>query len=136
SLLMVVSQAVRVAGSVSAMLLKYCAKNWPRGQPGVRFTVIARVQEGWLPGLRTVTWAEPVAATSEAGMLAISRAALTNVVVRAAPFQSTVAPETKLPPSAVSVKVALPAVVLLGERKSVVYVEVVVHSTRAAVALI
>src|SRR2546423_12685198 len=29
SLLMVVSHAVRVAGGVSAMLLKYCARNWP-----------------------------------------------------------------------------------------------------------
>src|SRR5438477_10628297 len=31
SLLMTVSHAVRVAGGVSAMLLKYCAKNWPSG---------------------------------------------------------------------------------------------------------
>src|SRR5439155_13310284 len=128
--------AIRVGGGAGVQLRAHRAWNWPRGQPPGGFTVNARALEVWPSGLRTVTWAEPVAATSEAGMLAISRAALTNVVVRAAPFQSTVAPETKLPPSAVSVKVALPAVVLLGERKSVVYVEVVVHSTRAAVALI
>src|SRR5438067_9698503 len=75
-----------------------------RAQSPGGFTVNARALEVWPSGLRTVTWAEPVAATSEAGMLAISRAALTNVVVRAAPFQSTVAPETKLPPSAVDRK--------------------------------
>src|SRR5437660_1351562 len=65
-------------------------------------------------GLRTLTAAEPALATSEAGMLAVSRVALTNVVVRAAPLQRIVAPETKLLPSAVSVKAAPPAVALFG----------------------
>src|SRR2546428_11477477 len=51
---------------------------------------------------------------SAAGMLAVSRVALTNVVVRAAPFQRTVAPETKLFPSAVKVNAGPPAVALLG----------------------
>src|SRR5437762_2556279 len=68
----------------------------------------------WPSGFCTVTWAEPTAAMSEAGMLAISRAALTNVVARAAPFQSTVAPETKLLPSAVSVKSGPPYVAVFG----------------------
>ena len=65
-------------------------------------------------GLRTVTGTEPAAAMSAAEMLAVTRVALTNVVVRAAPFQSTVAPEAKLVPSAVSVKAGPPAVALLG----------------------
>src|SRR5205814_2498416 len=83
---------------------KYCARNWSRGESGGGVALVARVLACCLSVLCTVIWVEPVAATSEAGMLAISRAALTNVVVRAAPFQSTAAPETKLPPSAVSVK--------------------------------
>lgn len=65
-------------------------------------------------GLRTLTAAEPAAAMSDAGMLAVRRVALTKVVVRAAPFQSTVAPETKLAPSAVSVKAGPPAVAVFG----------------------
>src|SRR4051812_42158386 len=65
-------------------------------------------------GLRTVADALPGAATSPAGIAAVRRVLLTNVVARAAPFQSTVAPETKPEPSAVSVKAGLPAVVVLG----------------------
>src|SRR2546425_12407058 len=111
---MAVSQAVRVAGGVSVMLLKYCAKNWPVVQPFGGFTVNVRTPDVWPSGLRTLTEAEPAAATSAAGMLAESRVALTNVVVRTAPFQRTVAPETKLFPSAVSVNAAPPAVALFG----------------------
>src|SRR6266550_2078122 len=47
--------------------------------------------------------------------LTVARLALTNVVVRDAPFHSTVAPDTKLAPSAVSVKAGPPAVAVLGE---------------------
>src|ERR1044071_1761225 len=72
------------------------------------------VPEVWPSGLRTLTAAEPAVATSAAGMLAVSRVALPNVVVRAAPFQRTVAPETKLLPSAVKVNAGPPAVALLG----------------------
>src|SRR6266850_8414355 len=73
----------------------------------------------WAPevcpsGLRTLTGTEPAAAMSEAGMLAVTRVALTNVVVRAAPFQSRVAPDTKPLPSAVSVKAGPPTVALFG----------------------
>src|SRR5437763_2739723 len=96
------------------MLLKYSAKNWPVGQPPVGAIVNVRGPEVWPSGLRTVTAAEPAVAMSEAGMLAIRRVAFTKVVVRAAPFQSTVAPETKLLPSAVSVKAAPPAGARLG----------------------
>src|SRR5919108_651931 len=112
---MVVSHAVRVAGGVSAMLLKYSAKNWPVGQL-LPAGLIVKVwgPETWPSGLRTVREAEPAAAMSEAGMLAVSRVALTKVVARAAPFHWTVAPETKLVPSAVSVKAAPPAVALFG----------------------
>src|SRR4051794_7901680 len=96
------------------MLTKYSAKNWPSWQPPPGFTVNASVLDVSVSGLRMLTWAVPAAAMSEAGMLAVRRVVLTNVVVRAAPFQSTVAPETKLAPSAVSVKAAPPAVVLFG----------------------
>src|SRR5947208_1866293 len=53
---------------------------------------------------------------SEAGMLAVSCVELTKVVVRAAPFHSTVAPVTKFVPLAVSVKAGPPAVAELGVR--------------------
>src|SRR2546429_224425 len=91
--------------------------------PAATLTVAVYVVAGWSwnwsmmttpSGMRTLTEAVPTAAMSEAGMLAVSRVGFTNVVVRAAPFQRTVAPETKLLPSAVSVKAAPPAVALLG----------------------
>ncbi len=66
-------------------------------------------------GVTTVTDAVPVAATSAAGIAAVSLMALTNVVVRAAPFHCTVLPATKLLPLAVSVKAALPAVAVAGD---------------------
>src|SRR5437867_1127306 len=66
------------------------------------------------PDRTTVTCAVPTAARSEAGMAAVSRAVLTNVVVRAAPFHCTVSPRRKLPPFTVSVKAAPPTVALFG----------------------
>ena len=50
----------------------------------------------------------------DAFMLAVTRVALMNVVGRAAPFQRTVAPATKLLPSTVRVKAGPPAVALAG----------------------
>ena len=47
-------------------------------------------------------------------MVALNWVALTKVVVRAAPFQRTADPETKLLPLTVSVKAGPPAVALLG----------------------
>jgi hypothetical protein len=76
--------------------------------------VNVRALETCWSGLRTVTAADPVAAMSVAAMLAVTRVALPNVVVRGAPFHSTVAPETKFVPSTVSVNAAPPAVALLG----------------------
>src|SRR5213080_4638703 len=115
SLLMVVSHAVRVAGGVSAMLLKYCAKNWPVGQPPPGgFTVNVTVLDVWPSGFFTETGTEPAAAMSAAAIAAETRVALTNVVARETPFQSTLVPATKLVPSTVSVKAAPPAVALLG----------------------
>ena len=112
---MVVSHAVRVAGGVSAMLLKYCAKNWPVGQPPPGGLIVnVSLFETAPSGLRTVTGAEPAVAMSAAAMAAVTRVTLTNVVVRATPFQKSVAPETKLLPSAVRVKAGSPAVALLG----------------------
>src|SRR5207253_1243437 len=96
------------------MLLKYSAKNWPVGQGPGPPTVKVRALETCPSGLRTVTAAVPAAAMSAAGIVAVTWVALTNVVVRAAPFHSTVAPETKFPPSATSVKAGPPAVVELG----------------------
>src|SRR5436309_4720673 len=84
SLLMVVSHAVRVAGGVSAMLLKYCAKNWPVGQPPPGGLIVnVSLFETAPSGLRTVTGAEPAVAMSAAAMAAATRVALTNVVARA-----------------------------------------------------
>src|SRR5438552_16680242 len=50
------------------------------------------------------------------GMAAVTCVPLTKVVVRAAPFHCTTAPETKLLPLTVSVKAAPPAVALFGTR--------------------
>src|SRR3990172_2694501 len=68
-------------------------------------------------GLKTVTCAVPVVATSLAGMDAWSCVALTKVVVRSAPFQRTTEDEMKLLPVTVRVKAGPPAVALLGERE-------------------
>ena len=78
-------------------------------------TVNVNALDAVAPGLMAVTWAVPAAAMSLAGMAALTCVALTKVVERAAPFQFTVAPETKLLPLTVSVKAAPPAVALAGE---------------------
>src|SRR6266850_2024830 len=114
---MVLSHAVRAGVPVSPALAKYSAKNSPVAQPppaGV--TVKLSAFDVWPSGLRTVTAALPAAATSVAGMAAVTRVALTKVVVRGAPFQSTAAPETKPEPSIVSVNAGLPAAVVFGVR--------------------
>src|SRR2546428_113092 len=69
------------------------------------------------PDRTTVTDAVPTAARSEAGMAAVSRAVLTKVVVRVAPFHCTVSPRRKLPPFTVSVRPAPPTAALEGERE-------------------
>ena len=110
------SQAVRVGVPLSETLLKYSAKYTFGGQakpPGAAM-VNDWPSDAWPSGLRTPTSAEPTAAMSAAGMLAVRRAALTNVVERAAPFHSTVAPATKLLPSTVSVNAGPPAVAAAG----------------------
>src|ERR671922_125236 len=107
------SHAVRVTGGGSGMLPKYSARNWPVGQPPA-LTVNVKAFDTWLSGFRTVTGTEPGVAMSEAAMLAITRVPLTNVVVRAAPFHSTVVPDTKLAPSAVSVNAGDPAATVFG----------------------
>src|SRR5215472_5297791 len=66
-------------------------------------------------GLKTVTVTVPAAAKSAAVMWACSRVLLTMVVVRLAPFHSTVEAGTKLLPCTVSVKGNAPAGALLGE---------------------
>ena len=64
--------------------------------------------------MKTVTWAVPVATRSLAGMLAVSRVALTKVVVRLLPFHCTTEAGTKLAPVTVSVKAGPPSWTLLG----------------------
>ena len=80
-------------------------------------TVKGKLPEAAPEGLCTETWAVPWAAISAAAIAAVNRVALTNVVPRAAPFQRTVAPDTKLLPLTVSVKAGPPAVALLGDRE-------------------
>src|SRR5207249_3071331 len=63
----------------------------------------------------TVTLAMAATARSVAGIAAVSWVALTNVVVRVAPFHLTVLPLTKLLPVTVSVKAAPPVVALAGD---------------------
>src|SRR2546421_117816 len=67
------------------------------------------------PGIVTVTWAVPTAAMSEAGIAAVTCVGLTRVVVRAAPFQRTLAPMSNPVPVSVSVNPAPPAVALEGD---------------------
>src|SRR5206468_2779116 len=65
-------------------------------------------------GVTTVTEAVPGAARSAAEMAAANWVLLTNVVVRAAPFQRTVEAGTKPLPVTVNVNAAPPTVALLG----------------------
>ena len=65
-------------------------------------------------GFTTVTGTVPAVPMSAAPIDAVSCAELTNVVVRAAPFHCTTAPDTKLLPLTVSVNAGPPAVALLG----------------------
>ena len=66
-------------------------------------------------GLATVTGTVPEAAMSAAAIAAVNCVALTNVLVRAAPFQRTLAPVTKFIPLTVSVNAAPPTVALFGD---------------------
>jgi hypothetical protein len=66
-------------------------------------------------GFTTVTVAIPAAATSVAVIAAVNCVALTNVVVRAVPFQFTAAPLTKFIPFTVKVSAPLPTTALEGD---------------------
>src|SRR5947208_1911870 len=66
-------------------------------------------------GENTVTEAVPAGRTSEVGIAACNWVPLTNVVVRAPPFQRTTDPLTKFVPFTVSVNAPPPAVVLVGD---------------------
>ena len=61
-----------------------------------------------------MTCAVPGAAISVAGIAAVNWVALTNVVVRSAPFQRTVEPATKFEPVTESVKAGPPADAFVG----------------------
>src|SRR5882724_10918649 len=71
-------------------------------------------------GLNTVTDAVPTAATSVAGIAAVSCVAETKVVVRLAPFQRTIDPVMKLVPFMVSVNAGPPAAAEVGLKPVVV----------------
>src|SRR4029077_9096927 len=105
---------VRAGVPPSVTLAKYCAKNWPVGHAAAAPIVKVWAPEARPSGLRTVTAAVPAVATSAAPIAAVSCVVLTKVVGRAAPFQLTVAPETKLLPVTVSVNAGLPAATLDG----------------------
>src|ERR1700674_855151 len=66
-------------------------------------------------GLVTVTAAIAAVVMAAAGIAAVNCAALTNVVVRAAPAKFTTEPATKFVPFTVKVKAAPPVAVLVGE---------------------
>src|SRR5689334_14826270 len=113
---MVGSHAVRAAVPLSATFAKYSAKNWPVGHDEPPPLPIVKVSalDATPFGFCTVTGIDAAAAMSAAEILAVTRVALTNVVGRAAPFQRSVAPDTKLLPSAMSVNAGPPAVALAG----------------------
>lgn len=66
------------------------------------------------PGLTTVTMAEAGVDTFAAGTTAVNFPALTNVVARAVPFQSTVDPETNPAPWMVNENCDAPGVTAAG----------------------
>jgi hypothetical protein len=68
------------------------------------------------PGLKTVTLAEPAAATSPAAMDAVNRVLLPKFVPRLLPFHRTTELEVKPVPVTVRVKAPLPAMTELGSR--------------------
>ena len=81
----------------------------PGGSPCTR--AFAALSPG---GLNTTTDAVPTEAISVAGTAAVSCVALTNVVVRFAPFHCTVALLSKLLPFTVSVNAGPPAIAEFG----------------------
>jgi hypothetical protein len=86
-------------GFEAALIVNVCAPDVP--PPGA--------------GVNTVTDAVPAVAMSAAEIAAWSCVALTKAVVRADPFQRTTEVATKLLPVTVRVKLAPPAIRLLGE---------------------
>ena len=72
-------------------------------------------------GLKTATSAVPTALKSAARTVAVNCVILTKVVARALPFQRTVAPEKKLPPVTVKVKLPEPAAAaVIGDRPAII----------------
>ena len=66
--------------------------------------------------MNTVTLADPVAAISEAGIIAVNCVPETKTVGRSTPFHCTTELKMKLEPLTVSVSPAPPAVAVFGER--------------------
>ncbi len=88
--------------------------------------------EGLPPVLTAVTLALPGAAIRLAGTIAVNWVALTNVVVRAAPFHCTVAPERKPVAFTVSVNADPPAGVEAGFRLVITGVGALIRKVVAA----
>src|SRR5437762_203507 len=83
-------------------------------------------------GVTTVTCEVPAAAAARLEMAAWRSVPLTKVVPRAAPFHCTTDGGMKLPPLTASVKGAVPAVALLGEREPTVGAGLLTVSGRTA----
>src|SRR5437660_138860 len=71
-------------------------------------------------GENPVTAAVPTGAMSAARIVACSSTALTNIVARGLPFQSTTEAATKFVPLTIRVKPAVPALALLGDSELIV----------------
>src|SRR2546423_5716876 len=83
---------------------KYCAKNWPVGQPApAGFTVNVSALDVCPSGFLTETGTELAAARSAAATAAVQRLAYTEGRLLLAPIQNTLAPVTKLLPSTLRV---------------------------------
>ncbi len=100
-------------------------------------TLIANVAaaERLPPEFAAVTFTLPTLAIRPAGTAAVNCVALTNVVVRAVPFQSTLAPERKFVPLTVSVNAAPPARAEVGLRPVMVGVGTLIVNVAAAEGL-
>jgi len=95
---------IEISVGTGLLMVKVCAFETP--PPGAGFV--------------TVTLTVPAVAMSAAVMAAVTCVPLTNVVVRFAPLNCTVAPLAKPVPFTVSVKPTPPVVTLAGEREVMV----------------
>jgi hypothetical protein len=104
--------AVNVGTGLTGLIVNVSAFDVvPEGAPCARALPIPLKT---IVGVNTVTDAVPTLAISVAGTVAVSCVALTNVVVRLAPFHCTSEVLMKLPPFTVIVNAGVPAIALFG----------------------